>query len=93
MGTTTTVETLDGPHEVEVRPGTQPGEVLTLRGKGIPVLGGRGRGDHRVVVNVLVPRKLSDEQRALLDKFETTVDEGTYAAEDGFFGRLRAAFR
>ena len=93
IGTTTTVETLDGPHEVEVRPGTQPGEVLMLRGKGIPVLGGRGRGDHRVVMNVLVPRKLSDEQRALLDKFENTVDEGTYAAEDGFFGRLRAAFR
>jgi molecular chaperone DnaJ len=93
MGHSVTVETLDGPHEVEVRPGTQPGEVLLLRGKGIPVLGGRGRGDHRVVVNVLVPRKLSDEQRSLLDRFETTVDDGTYAADDGFFRRLRAAFR
>jgi molecular chaperone DnaJ len=93
IGTTVTVETLEGPHEVEVHPGTQPGEMLVLRGKGIPVLGGRGRGDHRVVVNVLVPRKLSDEQRSLLDRFETTVDDATYAADDGFFGRLRAAFR
>ena len=75
IGTTTTIETLDGRHELEVRPGTQPGEVLLLRGKGIPVLGGRGRGDHRVVVNVLVPRKLSDEQRSLLDRFEATVDD------------------
>ena len=93
MGTSVTVETLDGPHDLEVRPGTQPGETLVLRGKGIPVLGGRGRGDHRVVVNVLVPRKLSDEQRSLLDRFEGTVDEGTYAADDGFFHRLRTAFR
>ncbi len=53
MGTSVTVETLDGSHDLEVRPGTQPGEVLVLRGKGVPVLGGRGRGDHRVVVNVL----------------------------------------
>jgi molecular chaperone DnaJ len=93
MGTSVTVETLDGPHDLEVRAGTQPGETLVLRGKGIPVLGGRGRGDHRVVVNVLVPRKLSDEQRSLLDRFEGTVDDGTYAADDGFFHRLRTAFR
>jgi molecular chaperone DnaJ len=93
IGTTTTIETLDGRHELEVRPGTQSGEVLLLRGKGIPVLGGRGRGDHRVVVNVLVPRKLSDEQRSLLDRFEATVDDATYAADDGFFHRLRTAFR
>jgi molecular chaperone DnaJ len=93
IGTTVTIDTLDGSQELEVRPGTQPGEVLVLRGKGIPVLGGRGRGDHRVVMNVLVPRKLSDEQRALLDRFESTVDDATYAADDGFFHRLRTAFR
>jgi len=87
------VETLDGSETVEVRPGTQPGEVLVLRGKGIPVLHGRGRGDHRVLVNVLVPRRLSDEQKDLLRRFEQTVDDGTYAAGDGFLGRLRAAFR
>ena len=67
--------------------------MLVLRGKGIPVLGGRGRGDHRVVVNVLVPRRLTDAQRALLRQFESTVDDTTYASDNGFFGRLRAAFR
>ncbi len=66
---------------------------MLLRGKGVPVLGGRGRGDHRVVVNVLLPRKLSAEQRSLLEAFEAAVDEGTYAADDGFFHRLRTAFR
>ena len=93
MGTSMTVETLDGSHDLELRPGTQPGDVLVLRGKGIPVLGGRGRGDHRVVVNVLVPRKLTEEQRSLLDRFESTVDDGTYSSDDGFFRRLRTAFR
>ena len=67
--------------------------MLVLRGKGIPVLGGRGRGDHRVVLNVLVPLRLTDEQRAILKQFEGTVDDTTYASDNGFFGRLRAAFR
>jgi molecular chaperone DnaJ len=94
LGAEVSIETLDGPATVEIRPGTQPGEVLVLRGKGIPVLQGRGRGDHRVVVNVLVPRRLSDQQKDLLRRFEQTVDDGTYAAaDDGFLGRLRAAFR
>ncbi len=93
LGATVSIETLDGPEPVEVRAGVQANEMLVLRGKGIPVLGGRGRGDHRVVVNVLVPRRLSDEQRSLLQQFETTVDDTTYASDNGFFGRLRAAFR
>jgi molecular chaperone DnaJ len=93
MGTTVSVETLEGSEELELRPGTQPGDVMLLRGKGVPVLGGRGRGDHRVVVNVLLPRKLTAEQRSMLESFEAAVDETTYAADDGFFHRLRTAFR
>ena len=57
-------ETLDGAVELEFAPGTQPGEVRVLRGRGMPVLQGFGRGDHRVLVNVAVPRRLTDEQRA-----------------------------
>jgi molecular chaperone DnaJ len=93
LGATVTVETIDGPEPVEIRPGVQANEILMLKGKGIPVLGGRGRGDHRVVVNVLVPRHLNEQQRELLKQFESTVDETTYASDNGFFGRLRAAFR
>ena len=51
-------------------PGTQPGEVRVLRGRGMPVLNGFGRGDQRVLVNVVVPRRLSDEQRTLLEQFD-----------------------
>ena len=93
LGAEVTVETLDGPERVEIRPGCQPGEEIVLHGKGIGILNGRGRGDHRVVVNVLVPRRLTEQQRELLRRFEESVDDGTYAGDDGFFGRLRAAFR
>jgi molecular chaperone DnaJ len=93
LGTTIAVETLDGPEQIDVRPGTQPGEVIVLRGRGIPVLGGRGRGDHRIVVGVMLPRKLTDEQRVMLQEFERGVDEATYAPDESFLGRLRAAFR
>jgi molecular chaperone DnaJ len=68
LGATLEVETLDGPAEVEVKPGTQPGEVVTLRGKGVPDLR-RGRpGDLRVIVNVVIPRSLSKRQRELLQE-------------------------
>ena len=70
-----TVETLDGPIELEVDAGTQPGDVRVLRGKGMPVLQGFGRGDQRVLVNVTVPRRLSDDQRKLLQEFEAASDE------------------
>ena len=92
LGTTVTVETLDGEQEVELRPGTQPGDVITLRGKGVPVLNGRGRGDHRLLVNVMLPQRLTDDQRRLLSEFEAAVGEDTYKPDESFFGRIRSAF-
>ena len=74
-------------------PGTQPGEVKVLRGKGMPVLQGFGRGDQRVLVNVVVPRHLSDEQRRLLEEFDAHADDKTYRPDEGFFEKLKAAFR
>jgi len=93
LGTTLTIPTLDGEEELELSAGTQPGEVKILRGRGMPVLQGFGRGDHRVLVNVLVPRHLSDEQRRLLAEFDTHVDERTYKADEGFFEKIKSAFR
>jgi molecular chaperone DnaJ len=57
------------------------------------VLQGFGRGDQRVLVNVLVPRHLSDEQRRLLEQFDTHTDERTYKADESFFEKLKSAFR
>jgi len=93
VGASLQVETLDGEVDLEFQPGTQPGEVRVLRGRGMPVLQGFGRGDHRVLVNVTVPRRLTDEQRKLLREFERLSDAETYAPHEGFLGKLKSAFR
>lgn len=93
LGTRAVVPALDGDIEVEVPPGTQPGEVKVFRNRGVPVLQGYGRGDLKVVVNVLVPRRLTAEQRALLERFEALSDERTYEADQGFLDKVRAVFR
>jgi molecular chaperone DnaJ len=93
LGTRAKVPTLDGELELEFAAGTQPGEVRTLRGRGMPVLQGFGRGDHRVLVNVAVPRQLTEEQRLLLAEFERTADDDTYRPDEGFFEKLKSAFR
>jgi molecular chaperone DnaJ len=93
LGAVLTVETLDGDVELDLPAGVQPGEVRVLRGKGMPVLQGFGRGDHRVLVNVSVPRRLTDEQRRLLEEFDAASDEHTYRHDESFFEKLKSAFR
>ncbi|HEX2044479.1 MAG TPA: molecular chaperone DnaJ [Gaiellaceae bacterium] len=93
LGTTVTVPTLSGEVELDFKPGTQPGEIRVLRGRGMPVLQGFGRGDHRLLVNVTVPRNLSDEQRELLEQFGRTEHDRNYKADESLFDKLRAAFR
>jgi molecular chaperone DnaJ len=93
LGARVAVPTLDGETELEFDPGTQAGEVVVLRGRGMPVLQGFGRGDQRVLVNVAIPRQLTDEQRDLLEQFDRSADEETYRPDEGFFDKLRSAFR
>jgi molecular chaperone DnaJ len=93
LGGTVVVPTLEGEQELEFEPGTQPGQTRVLRGRGFPVLQGRGRGDHRLLVNVVVPRQLTEQQRRLLEEFEASAHEATYKAEEGFFDKLKHAFR
>jgi molecular chaperone DnaJ len=93
LGETVSVPTLDGEVELTFDPGTQPGSVRVLRGRGFPVLRGFGRGDLRVMVNVLVPRQLTDDQRRLLEEFERLSSDETYRADESFFDKLKSAFR
>jgi molecular chaperone DnaJ len=93
LGTTARVPTLDGDAELEFEPGTQAGEIRVLRGRGMPVLQGFGRGDQRVLVNIQVPRRLNDRQRDLLEEFERSADADTYRRDEGFFEKLKSAFR
>jgi molecular chaperone DnaJ len=68
LGAEIVVPTLDGPTTVKVRAGTQVGEVITLRGKGMPHFRGYGRGDLLVRIGIAVPEKLTSTQRALLEQ-------------------------
>jgi molecular chaperone DnaJ len=94
LGARVIVPTLDGEEEVQIDPGTQPGTVVTLRGKGMPSLRRGRRGDQRVVVNVVIPRNLTGEQRDLLERFSETLDDENLR-EDGehesLFARVRRA--
>ena len=94
LGAEVDVPTLEGPKQVRVDAGTQPGATLTLRGDGMPRLRRRGRGDLKVLVDVMVPTRLTAEQRELLERFESTTGEETYNGGGGsFFDRLRGVFR
>jgi molecular chaperone DnaJ len=95
LGTTVSVPTLEGEREVEVPPGTQPGTVVTLRGKGMPTIGRRGRGDQQVVLNVVIPRNLTARQRELLGELGATLSEENLREPDdeSIVGKLRRAFR
>ena len=91
LGTTVDVPTLDGPIPVEVKAGTQPGETIRLGGRGMPPLG-RGRtGDLRAVVNVTIPRRLSHEQRDLLERFADSLTEDNARSDEGMIAKLKRA--
>jgi molecular chaperone DnaJ len=93
IGASLQVPTLDGPTTIEVPAGTQPGELLTVRGQGMPSLRRGRRGDLRVVVNVIVPRRLSAEQRELLERLHDTLTEENLRTEESMFAKLRRALR
>lgn len=89
LGATMTVPTLDGDAPVELSPGTQPGEILTLRGQGMPGLRRGRRGDLRVLVNVVVPRRLTSEQRELLERLDETLTAENLRGHESMFAKLR----
>jgi molecular chaperone DnaJ len=93
VGTTLDVPTLDGSATLQISPGTQPGEVLTVRGQGMPSLRRGRRGDLRVVVNVVVPRRLTAEQRELMERLHDTLTEENLRTEESMLGKLRRALR
>jgi molecular chaperone DnaJ len=96
LGAELTVPAIDGERPITLDAGTQPGSVVRLRGEGLPSLNSRRRGDLHAVVNVMVPRNLSDEQRELLERFARSANGENYPAEEargGLFERIRHAFR
>lgn len=92
LGTTVEVPTLDGPLPLEIPAGTQPHATITVRGKGIPALRRGRHGDLRVVVNVVIPRRLSSEQRELLERLAGTMTDDNLRSDEGVFAKLKRTF-
>ncbi len=91
LGATLEVSGLEGAVSVELPAGTQPGDALKVRGQGMPSLGRGRRGDLRVVVNVVIPRRLNDEQRELLERLNATLTSENMRSEESMFAKLRRA--
>ena len=93
LGASVAVPTVDGHERVDVPAGTQSGHEIRLRGKGVPRLGGGGRGDQVVVVNVVVPQRLTKHERELLEEL-AKVSAPAVVSEKGasIFDRVRGLF-
>ena len=89
LGAELEIPTIDGRVKYTIPEGTQTGTVFRLRGKGIPVLNGRGRGDQYVTVTIETPRDLNREQKEALKKFSETLGEGNYEKHRSFFGKKK----
>jgi molecular chaperone DnaJ len=91
LGAEIAVPTLDGEASLRIPAGTQPGELLRMRGLGVPSSSGGRRGDQIVVVQVSVPKKTSKEQRELIERLGKIEDE--QGEQRGFFDRIKAMFK
>jgi molecular chaperone DnaJ len=89
LGGKVDVPTIEGKTELELRPGTQSGQVIRLRGCGLPRLGGGPRGDQHVRIFVEIPTRLSDEQRELLQRFAEVSGDEVTPRRRGFLATLR----
>ncbi|WP_022880957.1 molecular chaperone DnaJ [Gryllotalpicola ginsengisoli] len=95
LGTDVTFDALDGPVELELRPGTQSAEIITVKGRGITRLRGTGRGDLRIGVQVVTPTKLSRGERELIEKFAKQYrpeKPRLSQFQQGIFAKLRDRF-
>ncbi len=93
LGAEIDIPTLDGRVSYEIKEGTQPGDVLRVRGKGIPYLNGRGTGDLLLKVVVEVPKNLSKEQKKLLTAFENATGDKNYQKRQSFFDKIKRGFQ
>ncbi|MDD5905249.1 MAG: molecular chaperone DnaJ [Clostridiales bacterium] len=89
LGAEMEIPTIDGKVKYTIPEGTQTGTVFRLRGKGIPVLNGHGRGDQYVTVTIETPRGLNREQKEALKKFSETLGEGNYEKQRSFFKKFK----
>lgn len=93
LGTTIELETLDGTESLKIPRGTEHGKVFRLKGKGVPHLDGRGRGDLLAVVAIDIPKKLEFEEEDLLRRLAEVRGDKVTPVDEGFFSRVKTAFK
>ncbi len=93
LGDEIKVPTLDGQVTMKIPEGTQPGQVLRLKGKGIPSLRGGSRGDQLVRIKVVVPKKLSEKQKDALRKFADISKDNINPEEKSFLNKIKDLFK
>lgn len=95
LGTSSEVPTIDGKVKIKVPPGTQAGKIFRLKGKGLPSVQSYGRGDQLIHVNVWTPKKLSSEEKALLEKLRDmpNFQPQPGKSDKGFFDKMRDYFK
>ena len=92
LGCEIEVPTLDQPHKLKIPEGTQSGAQFRLKGKGVPMLNGSGRGDLYVHIDVRIPSRLTREQRKLLDQLRETLPADNAPSEKGLFEKVKDYF-
>jgi DnaJ-class molecular chaperone len=95
LGATVKIPSHEGEREIELPPGVQHGTQFALRGHGLPGSGGGPPGDLRIVIHVIVPTGLSEEQRELAERLEQSLESRNLRGQDdddGFISRMRRAF-
>lgn len=95
LGESIEVPTINGKAKIKIEPGTQSGKMLRLKGKGLPILQGYGTGDLFIHINVWTPKKVSKEEREMLEKLKKSENfiPNPDGNEKGFFQRVKDMFQ
>jgi molecular chaperone DnaJ len=94
LGDAVEIPTIESRVKIKIDPGTQPGKILRLRGKGIPDVNGYGRGDLLVNINVWIPKNISADEKKLIEKLNASENFEAQEPknEKNFFNRMKDFF-
>ena len=95
LGTQVEVPTIDGKVKIKVPAGTQSGKIFRLKGKGLPSVQAYGRGDQLIHVNIWTPKKLSDDEKKMMEKLResSNFQPKPGKSDKGFFERMKDYFQ
>ena len=92
LGAELEVPTIDGTVQMRIKPGTENGQVYRLRGKGVPSLRGKSRGDQHVHIEVVIPKQITPRQEELITELGKELGEKVHAKPHSFMDKLRHFF-